>query len=139
IKNLKSTRKQTVIYGAGDLGIAAKRTLDHDHHAENVVVGFIDDNLHKVGKIIDGIQIYHTDYFEQLIVQGKVDELIISIHNIHVEKKANIIDLCLERSINVLPMPPEQRLINGELTPNQIQKLRNEDLLEPEPNKNNLI
>ncbi len=139
IKNLKSTRKQTVIYGAGDLGIAAKRTLDHDHHAENVVVGFIDDNLHKVGKIIDGIQIYHTDYFEQLIVQGKVDELIISTHNIPVEKKANIVDLCLERSINVLTMPPVHRLINGELTPNQIQKLRIEDLLEREPIKiNNL-
>ncbi len=139
IKNLKSTRKQTVIYGAGDLGIAAKRTLDHDHNAENVVVGFIDDNLHKVGKIIDGVHIYHTDYFEQLIVQGKVDELIISSHNIPIEKKANIVDLCLERNINVLTMPPVHRLINGELTPNQIQKLRIEDLLEREPIKiNNL-
>lgn len=137
IKNLKSTRKQTVIYGAGDLGIAAKRTLDHDHHAENVVVGFIDDNLQKVGKIIDGVHIYHTDYFEQLIVQGKVDELIISSHNIPVEKKASIVDLCLERNINVLTMPPVHRLINGELTPNQIQKLRIEDLLEREPIKIN--
>ncbi|WP_262248697.1 polysaccharide biosynthesis protein [Parapedobacter soli] len=133
IKNLKSTRKRTVIYGAGDLGIAAKRTLDHDHHAENVVIGFIDDNLQKVGKIIDGIHIYHTDYFEQLIIQGKVDELIISTHNIPVEKKANIVDLCLERNINVLTMPPVHRLINGELTANQIQKLRIEDLLEREP------
>lgn len=137
IKNLKSTRKQTVIYGAGDLGIAAKRTLDHDHHAENVVIGFIDDNLHKVGKIIDGVHIYHTDYFEQLIVQGKVDELIISSHNIPIEKKANIVDLCLERNINVLTMPPVHRLINGELTPSQIQKLRIEDLLEREPIKIN--
>lgn len=137
IKNLKSSRKQTVIYGAGDLGIAAKRTLDHDHHAENVVIGFIDDNLQKVGKIIDGVHIYHTDYFEQLIVQGKVDELIISSHNIPVEKKASIVDLCLERNIHVLTMPPVHRLINGELTPNQIQKLRIEDLLEREPIKIN--
>lgn len=135
IKNLKSTRKQTIIYGAGDLGIAAKRTLDHDHHAENVIVAFIDDNLHKVGKVIDGVPIYHTDYFEQLIVQGKVDELIISTHNIPVEKKATIVDLCLERNVNVLTMPPVHRLINGELTPNQIQKLRIEDLLEREPIK----
>ena len=139
IKNLKSTRKQTVIYGAGDLGIAAKRTLDHDHQSENVVVGFIDDNLHKVGKIIDGVHIYHSDYFEQLIVQGKVDELIISSHNIPLEKKASIVDLCLERNINVLTMPPVHRLINGELTPNQIQKLRIEDLLEREPIKINNI
>ncbi|WP_353129732.1 polysaccharide biosynthesis protein [Parapedobacter pyrenivorans] len=137
IKNIKATRKQTVIYGAGDLGIAAKRTLDHDHNANNAVVGFIDDNIQKVGKIIDGIHIYHTDYFEQLIIQGKVDELIISSHNIPIEKKANIVDLCLERNIKVLTMPPVHRLINGEVTPNQIQKMRIEDLLEREPIKIN--
>lgn len=137
IKNMKATRKQTVIYGAGDLGIAAKRTLDHDHNTNNAVVGFIDDNIQKVGKIIDGIHIYHTDYFEQLIIQGKVDELIISSHNIPIEKKANIVDLCLERNIKVLTMPPVHRLINGEVTPNQIQKMRIEDLLEREPIKIN--
>ena len=137
IKNMKMTRKQTVIYGAGDVGIAAKRTLDHDHNANNVVIGFIDDNIHKVGKVIDGVRIYPVDYFEQLIIQGKVDELIISTHNIPIEKKANIVDLCLERNIKVLTMPPVHRLINGEVTPNQIQKMRIEDLLEREPIKIN--
>ena len=137
IKNMKVNRRQTVIYGAGDIGIAAKRTLDHDHASNNVVIGFIDDNLHKVGKIIDGVRIYHTDYFEQLIIQGKVDELIISSHNIPVEKKADIVDLCLERNVKVLTMPPIHRLINGEVTPNQIQKMRIEDLLEREPIKIN--
>ncbi|MFC3198781.1 polysaccharide biosynthesis protein [Parapedobacter deserti] len=135
IKNMKVNRRQTIIYGAGDVGIAAKRTLDHDHAADNVVVGFIDDNVQKVGKVIDGVRIYHTDYFEQLIIQGKVDELIISSHNVPVEKKAAIVDLCLERNIKVLTMPPIHRLINGEVTPNQIQKMRIEDLLEREPIK----
>jgi len=132
IKNLRAHRKQTIIYGAGDIGIAAKRTLDHDHNSTNVVVGFIDDNVHKVGKVIDGVRIYPTNYFEQLIIQGKVDELIISSHNIPIEKKAEIVDLCLERNVKVLTMPPVHRLINGEVTPNQIQKMRIEDLLERE-------
>ncbi len=135
IKNMKINRRQTIIYGAGDVGIAAKRTLDHDHNTHNVVVGFIDDNIQKVGKVIDGVRIYHSDYFEQLIIQGKVDELIISTHNIPIEKKASIVDLCLERNIKVLTMPPVHRLINGEVSPNQIQKMRIEDLLEREPIK----
>src|SRR5690606_37050473 len=112
-----------------------KRTLDHDRNSNNVVVGFIDDNIQKVGKIIDGVRIYHTGYFEQLIIQGKVDELIISSHNIPVEKKSGIVDLCLERNIKVLTMPPVHRLINGEIAPNQIQKMTIEDLLEREPIK----
>src|SRR5690606_38234144 len=97
-----------------------------------VVVGFIDDNFQKVDKVIDGVRIYPTNYFEQLIIQGKVDELIISSHNIPIEKKAEIVDLCLERNVKVLTMPPVHRLINGEVTPNQIQKMRIEDLLERE-------
>ncbi|GGC23065.1 capsular polysaccharide biosynthesis protein [Parapedobacter defluvii] len=137
IKNMKVNRRQIVIYGAGDVGIAAKRTLDHDHTSNKVVVGFIDDNFQKVGKIIDGVRIYHTDYFEQLAKQDKVDEVIISSHNIPIEKKASIVDFCLERNIKVLTMPPVHRLINGEVTPNQIQKMRIEDLLEREPIKIN--
>lgn len=133
VKNMKTTRKQTIIYGAGDLGIAAKRTLDHDHNSINMVVGFIDDNPQKVGKIIDGVRIYRTDYLKRLIAQGKVDELIISTHNIPVDKKAAIVDICLEHDIKVLTMPPVHRLINGEIRPDQIQKLRIEDLLEREP------
>lgn len=135
IKNMKINRKQTVIYGAGDVGIAAKRTLDHDHNTNNVVVAFIDDNLQKIGKVIDGVRIYNTDYFEQLIIQRKVDELIISTHNIPIEKKAAIVDLCLEKSIKVLTMPPVHRLINGEVNLSHIQKMRIEDLLEREPIK----
>lgn len=137
IKNTKVNRRQTIIYGAGDLGIAAKRTLDHDHNSNHAVIGFIDDNLQKVGKVIDGIRIYSTDYFEQLIALGKVDELIISTHNIPVEKKTKIVDLCLEKNIKVLTMPPVHRLINGEVNPNHIQKMRIEDLLEREPIKIN--
>lgn len=137
IKNAKVNRRQTVIYGAGDLGIAAKRTLDHDHNSNNVVVGFIDDNIQKIGKVIDGIRIYNTDYFEQLIALGKVDELIISTHNIPIEKKTKIVDLCLEKNIKVLTMPPVHRLINGEVNPDHIQKMRIEDLLEREPIKIN--
>src|SRR5690606_7756266 len=137
IKNTKVNRRQTIIYGAGDLGIAAKRTLDHDHNSNHAVIGFIDDNLQKVGKVIDGIRIYSTDYFEQLIALGKVDELIISTHNIPIEKKTKIVDLCLEKNIKVLTMPPVHRLINGEVNPDHIQKMRIEDLLEREPIKIN--
>ncbi|WP_257657398.1 polysaccharide biosynthesis protein [Parapedobacter lycopersici] len=137
IKNMKVNRRQTIIYGAGDVGIATKRTLDHDHNTNNVVVGFIDDNAQKIGKVIDGVRIYDTEYFEQLILLGKVDELIISTHNIPVEKKTRIVDLCLEKNVKVLTMPPVHRLINGEVNASHIQKMRIEDLLEREAIKIN--
>lgn len=132
IKNIKINKVQTVIYGAGDIGIAAKRALDHDYATNNSVVAFIDDDIKKVGKAIDGVKIYGTDYFPRLIAETQVSELIISSHNIPVAQKAEIVDICLENSIKVLTMPSVHRLINGEISTNQIQKMRIEDLLERE-------
>lgn len=130
VKNLKSARVRTIIYGAGDIGIAAKRTLDHDHQSNNVIVGFIDDNPKKIGKVIDGVRIYDSSYLLQLINETRANELVISSHNIPLAKKNEVVDTCLENNVKVMTMPPVDRLINGELTPGQIKKLRIEDLLE---------
>lgn len=133
VKNLKATKVRTIIYGAGDVGIAAKRTLDHDYKSNNVIVGFIDDNPKKIGKVIDGVRIYDSNYLLQLIRETGANELVISSHNIPLNKKNEVVDLCLEHNVKVLTMPTVDRLINGELSPSQIKKLRIEDLLERPP------
>lgn len=133
VKNRKAGRVHVVIYGAGDVGIAAKRTFDHDHRINKVVLAFIDDNTHKAGKIIDGVRIYHTDALSKLLDFTHVDELVISTHNIPVGQKAKVVDLCLANGIKVLTLPPVYQLIDGEINPGQIQQLRIEDLLERDP------
>lgn len=133
VKNLKISKVHTIIYGAGDIGIAAKRTLDHDYKSNNVIVGFIDDNPKKIGKVIDGVRIYDSNYLLQLINETRANELVISSHNIPLTKKNEVVDVCLENNVKVLTMPPVDRLINGELSPHQIKKLRIEDLLERPP------
>lgn len=133
IKNVRAVRVRTIIYGAGDIGIAAKRTLDHDYKSNSVIVGFIDDNSKKIGKVIDGVPIYESGYLLKLINETRANELVIASHNIPAAKKNEVVDICLENDVKVLTLPPVDRLINGELTPAQIKKLRIEDLLERPP------
>lgn len=130
IKNVKGVRVRTIVYGAGDIGIAAKRTLDHDHKSNHAVVGFIDDNPKKIGKVIDGVRIYESGHLPALIHDTRANELIIASHNIPLAKKNEVVDICLESGVKVMTMPPVDRLINGELKPAQIKELRIEDLLE---------
>lgn len=132
-KTLHISKRRTVIYGAGDLGIAAKRTLDHDSHRGSVVIAFIDDSSSKVGKKIDGVRIYDADHLEALILQRKMDELIFSSQKFPAARKAKVVDLCLENGIKVMTMPSVNHLINGEFRPGQIKHLRIEDLLERDP------
>jgi FlaA1/EpsC-like NDP-sugar epimerase len=133
VKNFKIDRQRVIIYGAGEAGIAAKRTLDHDNKINMVLGAFIDDDDRKSSKSIDGIKIFHTREFTNLVLQEKVDNLIIASQNIPPDSKNKIVDICLEHGIKVLTLPPVRSWINGQLSSKQLQNIKIEDLLEREP------
>lgn len=133
VKNFRMDKRRVIIYGAGEAGIAAKRTLDHDNKVNMLLTAFIDDDERKTGKAIDGIKIYHTREFLSLIKNDKIDDLIIASQNILPDRKNRIVDLCLENDIKVLTLPPVRSWINGQLSSKQLQNIKIEDLLEREP------
>lgn len=135
IKNPAREKMNVIIYGAGEAGIITKRTLDRDAAIKYNVVGFIDDDLRKHGRSLEGIFVYGADRLEELIKLHQVEFVIISIQQISVRKKNEITDVCLANNVRVLNVPPPAKWINGELSFNQIKSIRIEDLLEREPIK----
>lgn len=133
VKNFRMDKRRVIIYGAGEAGIAAKRTLDHDNKVNMLLTAFIDDDERKTGKAIDGIKIYHTRDFMSLVKEENLDDLIIASQNILPDRKNKIVDLCLENDIKVLTLPPVRSWINGQLSSKQLQNIKIEDLLEREP------
>ena len=133
VKNLRIDKRRVIIYGAGEVGIAAKRTLDHDPKVNMMMVAFIDDDERKAGKVIDGVKIYHPSEIGNLLKDEKVDDLLIGSHNLLPERKYRIVDFCLEHNIKVLTLPPVQTWINGQISSRQIQNIKIEDLLERAP------
>lgn len=133
VKNFRMDKKKAIIYGAGEAGIAAKRTLDHDNKVNMMLAAFIDDDERKTGKSIDGIKIFNTRDFSSLLRQEKIDNLIIATQNLPPDKKNRIVDICLENDIKVLTLPPVRYWINGQPTAKQLQNIKIEDLLEREP------
>lgn len=129
-KTSRRVKRNVLVFGAGDLGIAVKRTFDHDLSTNKIIVGYLDDNTSKIGKSIDGVKIYGTNDLSKLLKKLAVDELIFATHAVSPEKKSEIIDVCLENDVHVLTLPPIKNIMNGDLTPNQIKKVKIEDLLE---------
>lgn len=134
-KTAKKIKKNVLIFGAGELGIAVKRTFDHDLTSNKIIVGFLDDNPTKVGKSIDGVHIYKSDVILQILKRFTIDELIIATPSLVPEKKSQIIEICLENNITVLTIPPAKQIINGDLSVNHIKNVKIEDLLERAPIK----
>ncbi|WP_113651736.1 polysaccharide biosynthesis protein [Pedobacter namyangjuensis] len=129
IKNLNLDRRKVIIYGAGEAGLATKRTFDHDGKINKHIVAFVDDDERKVGKTIDGVKILSAAKLEHLIKEHEIDEIIFASYTIPVERKNDIVDVCLENEVAVLNIPPADVWENGQLQTAQIQNINIEDLL----------
>jgi FlaA1/EpsC-like NDP-sugar epimerase len=129
IKNLRLDKRRIIIYGAGEAGVAAKRTFDHDHKVNITIIAFVDDDQRKVGKTIDGIKILDAIDLPNLIIQHELDEIIFASYTIPLEQKNKIVDICLENDVKVLSVPSHEVWTSGKLQPTQIQKINIEDLL----------
>jgi FlaA1/EpsC-like NDP-sugar epimerase len=114
-RTIKKTKKNVLVYGAGELGIAVKRTFDHDLTSNRIIVGYLDDHQAKIGKSIDGVKIYDPIDLANTIHKLDIDEVIIATNQIAADKKSNLIDLCLEFNVHVLTLPPVSRIMGGEL------------------------
>lgn len=132
-KSTRNGRKNAIVYGAGDLGIAVKRTFEHDFRADKTIVAYMDDSEEKIGKVIDGLKIFSTKDFQRIVRKYGVDELIIASTRIDIETKNLVVEQALELNVNVLTLPPVHKIINGDLSPAQIKQVKIEDLLERAP------
>jgi len=130
IKNARLNKTRVLIYGAGEAGVATKRTFDHDAKVNKSIIAFVDDDLRKVGKTIDGIQILDASKLAYLITNHEVDELIFAAHAISAEQKDKVTDICLTHKVNILNIPLPEVWQRGELTLAQLQQVHIEDLLD---------
>ena len=134
IKNPSRDKSDVIIYGAGESGIITKRALDRDKGTKYKVIAFVDDEQNKSGKTLEGIEIFNSKKdLDDLLRNHPQANLIISIQNISAKRKQEIIEKCLSYDTKVLNVPPVNRWINGQLSFNQLRKIKIEELLEREP------
>jgi FlaA1/EpsC-like NDP-sugar epimerase len=132
IMNPAGTRNKVIIFGAGEAGLITKRALDRDLGIRYKVVAFIDEDKNKIGKKLEGVDISGPDRLKELLAGNEIDNVIISVQKLKPEKKQILVEACLPYQTKVLTVPPVSSWINGELSYNQIKKIRIEDLLERE-------
>ncbi len=133
IKNPSRGKSQVIIFGAGESGIITKRTLDRDAGSKYKVVAFIDDDLRKKNRKLEGVTIHAADKLETFLQSGVIAQVILSLQQIQPSRKQEIVELCLKYNTRILNVPPVSHWINGELSFKQIKKVKIEELLERDP------
>ena len=124
---LKRTR--VFIFGAGQTGIVARHVIESSKKMR--ILGFLEDDLDKIGKVLDGIRIYggRKSDLEALLTDQACDELVIAAKDIGLERRNELVDICLQHRVRVRIIPPIDRWVKGELSISQIKEINIEDLL----------
>jgi FlaA1/EpsC-like NDP-sugar epimerase len=128
-RNAIIKKSRVLIFGAGQTGIITRHVIDSTPRMQ--IVGFMEDNSNKIGKVVDGTKIYDArkdnldHYFDEL----NIDELVITVRDISLERKNEIVDACLRNQVKVRTIPPVEKWVGGELSINQIREINIEELL----------
>jgi len=128
--------QNTMIFGAGRLGMIAHNVLERENQLSYNVVGFIDDNPNLHGKKINGVRVYSAyEAIEYVLVKKKVKEIIIAIApwEISLERKQQFVNSCIEKELQIKEVADVSAWIKGSLEKVKIQNIKIEDLLGREP------
>lgn len=134
VSNKIKRHVSVLIYGAGDSGLFTYQALKKDGKNNYDVIGFIDDDVSKIGKRINQVRIFAPQTItNRFIEKFSITEVIISIQNTTPDRLLNITDSLITKNVEVKIVPPFSKWIDGDLEASQIKEVKIEDLLQRSP------
>jgi len=131
INNFKSCDdKRTIIVGAGEAGTMLLKEILQNRKYNNKVIGFLDDDIYKIGKLIMGVPVLgKTVDVEWMAIKEKVDVIYIAMPSISVKKQNQIAQLCYASKAKVFMITGSQDMIQSAGIHRSIREISIEDLL----------
>ena len=130
-------KENTLIYGAGDAGTMLLRTLSQDTTAVYKVKAFTDDDPKRVGLQINTVKVYSPAeaLTKSFIKKNEIKIMILAIPSLDEERRKQIIEKGLALNLVVKTIPSFAKWVDGEISSNQIEDIKIEDLLGRNPIK----
>lgn len=128
-KNAILKKSMVLIFGAGQTGIITRHVIDSSPRMR--IAGYLEDDKNKVGKVLDGAKIYsgESSELDLILKELSIDELIFTVKDISLERKNEVVDVCIKNQVKIRTIPPIEKWVRGELSFNQIKEINIEDLL----------
>ena len=134
LTNQFKSSKKILIYGAGQSGILTYDAITNHSKSNTKVVGYIDNDIKKIGKQINGVVIHGPEVLTQsFILKKDISEVIFCIQKIDAQRLKGLVEGLVDFPVVVKIVPPVEDWINGELNASQIKQIQIEDLLNRPP------
>lgn len=134
LSNEFKSSKKILIYGAGESGILTYAAITNLSKSNTKVVGYVDNDIKKIGKHINGVVVYGPEVLtENFILKKAISEVVFCIQKIDSHSLKGLVEGLVDFPVVVKIVPPVEDWINGELNASQIKQVQIEDLLNRQP------
>lgn len=131
---VEGERTRTIIYGAGDAGLALLQELQQNQSLMCDVIGFVDDDSSKVGLTLHGERVLGTgNALKALVQKHAVKRLLIALPTATGPQMVRILKLATDAKVEYKMVPSLGELIQGAELGKQIREVAVEDLLGRKP------
>lgn len=128
--------EKILIFGAGDVGSWIVKEIRAHYGDNKKIVGFIDDDPDKLGRIMNGIKVLGgRECIKKIVGQQGVNEIIVAIPSARSILVREIVNVCRATHCKVQIVPALHEVIDGVVTLRQLRDVNLEDLLRREPIK----
>ncbi|MGH8744340.1 MAG: polysaccharide biosynthesis protein, partial [Burkholderiales bacterium] len=124
--------KPVIVLGAGDA--AAGLVKDLARSSEWRVVGFLDDNREKQGRLLHGVKVLgRIDELADQAQKMQIQHAIIAMPSVSHEMRRRAMNVCVNAGVKALTVPSFDDLLSGKVTVSQIRQVELDDLLGRDP------
>jgi FlaA1/EpsC-like NDP-sugar epimerase len=121
-----------IVMGAGDAAVGLVKELSRSH--EWRVVGFLDDDEKKRGRLLHGVRVLGPlEDLQRFAQRLKLRHAIIAMPSVPYKVRRRVVEICKRARVAVMTVPTLNNVIAGKGSPARIRKVAVEDLMKREP------
>lgn len=126
-----ASKSRFLIFGAGTAGAQTAAAMGISGQFE--LVGFVDDDVAKVGRSVNGAPVFSPDRVERLIAESGVTDILLALPSASRTRRKNIIESLRSLPVHIRTLPDWADLASGRVTVQDFKELEIEDLLGRDP------
>jgi FlaA1/EpsC-like NDP-sugar epimerase len=121
-----------IVMGAGDAAVGLVKDLSRSH--EWRVVGFLDDDEKKRGRLLHGVRVLGAlEDLTRFAQRLKVRHAIIAMPSVPYKVRRRVVEICKRANVTVMIVPTLNDMPGGKGAPTRIRKVAVEDLMKRDP------
>ncbi|MGH8756222.1 MAG: polysaccharide biosynthesis protein, partial [Burkholderiales bacterium] len=124
--------KPVIVLGAGDAAASLVKDLIRSH--EWRVVGLLDDDSEKHGRLLQGIKVLgRVDELAAVAGKMQIQHAIIAMPSVSHAARRQAMNVCVSAGVKAMTVPSFDDLLSGKVTVSQIRHVELDDLLGRDP------